>query len=88
MIQYPQNQVIIHGYSTKSGDKKPSDKEVDYSLVDLGDCEYKIKSYYGLDNDTELFILGIDSPNTKEKSPVNVYNYGVYLGNGTLLPHD
>ena len=53
----------------------------------LGDFENKIKSFYNLPNDTELFILGIDSPNKDTTSSINVYNYGVYLENGTLLDH-
>ena len=80
--------VIIHGYSTKSKDKTDEDKNGNYSLVNLGDCEYKLKSFYNLSNDTELFILGIDSPNKDTTSPVNVYNYGIYLQDGTLLNHN
>ena len=80
--------VIIHGYSTKQTEKKSEDKDANYSLVYLGDCEYKIKSYYNLPNETELFILGIDSPNKDILSSTNVFNYGVYLSNGTLLDHN
>ena len=80
--------VIIHGYSTKSKDKTDEDKNGNYSLVNLVDCEYKLKTFYNLSNDTELFILGIDSPNKDPTSPVNVYNYGVYFENGTLLNHN
>jgi DNA ligase-4 len=61
---------------------------MNYSLVYLGDCEYKLKSYYNLSNNTELFILGIDSPNKDAASSINVYNYGVYLSNGSLLDHN
>ena len=80
--------VIIHGYSTSSDDNSNEDKDSNYSLVYLGDCEYKIKSYYHLPNDTELFILGIDSPNKDFSSSIGVYNYGVYLENRTLLDHN
>ena len=47
----------------------------------------KIISYYNLPENTELFILGIDSPNKDILSSSNVFNYGVYLQNGTLLDH-
>ena len=47
--------IIIRGYSTKN--KEPIDKDAQYSIVYLGDCEYKLKSYYNLSNDIELFIL-------------------------------
>ena len=56
-------------------------------MVYLGDCEFKIKSFYHLPNNTELFILGIDSPNKDILSSTNVYNFAVYLENGTLLDH-
>ena len=80
--------VIIRGYSTKSDNQNQEEKDSNYSLVYLGDCEYKIKTYYNLQNDTELFILGIDSPNKDITSSTSVYNYGVYLENGTLLDHN
>jgi len=77
--------IIIRGYSTNSDSEIDSDAK--YSLVDLGDCEDKIREYYNLDKDTELFILGIDSPNKNKSYTTSVYNYGVYLENGTLLDH-
>ena len=58
-----------------------------YSTINLGECGAKIRQYYGLDNDTELFILGIDSPNKNKTYTTSVYNYEIYLGNGTLLDH-
>lgn len=64
-----------------------SNKFLKYSFVNLGDCEKKIISYYNLPENTELFILGIDSPNKDILSSSNVFNYGVYLQNGTLLDH-
>ena len=79
--------IIIHGYSTKPNSEKTEDKNANYSMVYLGDCEFKIKSFYNLPNDTELFILGIDSPNKDILSSTNVYNFAVYLENGTLLDH-
>ena len=77
--------IIIRGYSTNNDDN--INTEANYSIVYLGDCEDKIKEYYHLDEDTELYILGIDSPNKNESYTTNVYNYGVYLENGTLLDH-
>ena len=80
--------IIIRGYSSNSNsDKESIDKDAKYSLVYLGDCEEKLKSYYNLTNDTELFILGIDSPNKDISASINTYNYGVYLEDGTLLDH-
>ena len=80
--------IIIKGYSTNSINNKESiDKDAKYSIVYLGDCENKLRSYYNLSNDTELFILGIDSPNKDLSATTNTYNYGVYLVDGTLLDH-
>ena len=77
--------IIIRGYSTNS--EKETQLNTKYSLIDLGDCEDKIKEYYNLDENTELYILGIDSPNKDTSASTSVYNYGVYLENGTLLDH-
>ena len=77
--------IIIHGYSTNNDNNV--NIEANYSIVYLGECENKIREYYHLEEDTELFILGIDSPNKNESYTTSVYNYGVYLGNGTLLDH-
>ena len=71
----------------KKNKEKAKDKKSKYSFVNLGDCEKKIISYYNLPENTELFILGIDSPNKDILSSSNVFNYGVYLQNGTLLDH-
>ena len=76
--------ITIRGYSTKS-DNEDIDNNSKYSIIYLGDCEDKLKEYYNLSKDTELFILGIDSPNKDKSYTTNVYNYGVYLENGTQL---
>ena len=78
--------VIIRAYSTKNSNDE-ADKETSYSVIYLGDCENKIKEYYHLEEDTELFILGIDSPNKNKSFITSVYNYEIYLGNGTYLDH-
>ena len=78
--------IIIRGYSLSP--KDPVDKNAKYSIVNLGDCEHKLRSYYNLTNETELFILGVDSPNKDPSAITNTYNYGVYLEDGTLLDHN
>ena len=78
--------IIIKGYSTSSENNLDSDAK--YSLVYLGDCENKLREYYKSDENIELFILGIDSPSKDGKASTNVYNYGVYLRNGTQLDHE
>ena len=79
--------IIIRGYSSKSGNNDDISLETKYSIIDLGDCENLLRKYYKLSDTTELFILGIDSPNKSKNATTSVYNYGVYLENGTQLDH-
>ena len=79
--------ITIRGYSTNSGNKDDISVEAKYSIIYLGECESLIKKYYNLSDKTELFILGIDSPSKNKNVSTSVYNYGVYLENGTQLDH-
>ena len=79
--------IIIRGYSTKSENNDDILLDTKFSQIDLLECENKIKEYYNLSQDTELFILGIDSPNKNKNSSTNVYNYEIYLENGTKLEY-
>ena len=72
--------IIIKAYS-----KKNDEINSNFSYIELGECENILKQYYNLQSDANLYILGIESPNKNKKSPINVYNYGVYLSNGTQL---
>ena len=78
--------IIIRGYTSKS-ENVDIKSETKYSYIDLGECEKKIKEYYHLPDNTELFILGIDSPNKNKNSSASVYNYEIYLENGTRLDY-
>ena len=78
--------IIIRVYSTKSEDTN-FQMDTQFSQIDLRECENKLKEYYNLPEDTELFILGIDSPNKNRNSSTSVYNYEVYLENGTKLEY-
>ena len=55
------------------------------TYIYLGDCEEKLKAEYHLSNDTKLYILGIDSPNIYGNSSINIFNYEIYLKNGTQI---
>ena len=81
------NGIIIHAYSTKSEPIEEPTKR-NYSVVYLGKCEKLLKNYYNLSEDTELYILGIDSPNKNENYSTNVFNYDVFLEDGTLLDYE
>ena len=78
--------IIIHTYSTKS-ENIEIQKEKKYSVIYLGECEQLLKKYYNLSENTELYILGIDTPNKKENYSTNVFNFGVFLENGTQLDY-
>ena len=79
--------IIIHGYSTKSQANDNIQIDAKYSFIDLGECETIIKQYYNLKDTTELYILGIDSPNKNKNSSTYVYNFEIYLENGTQLEY-
>ena len=78
--------IIIRGYSIKNENNNIENNEK-YSIVYLGECETKIREYYNLSETIELYILGIDSPNENKSYITTVYNYGIYLENGTQLEH-
>ena len=80
------NGIIIHAYSTNS-ENIDIPKEKNYSVLYLGDCEGLLRIHYNLSENTDLYILGIDSPNKNKNSSTNVFNYGVFLENGTQLDH-
>ena len=78
----PSPNILIKAY-TKFIDI--NDININYTTIYLGECENKLKYYYNLSSDTILYILGIETPNKNKNSSVNVYNYGIYLENGTQL---
>ena len=78
----PSQNITIKAYSTES---EIDEINSNYSYIELGECENILKVHYKLPNETILYILGVESPNKDKQSSVNVYNYGVYLGNGTQL---
>ena len=56
-----------------------------YSIVYLNECEESLKDYYNLSSETILYLLGVESPNKNKTKLTNIYNFGVYLENGTQL---
>ena len=59
-----------------------------FTVVSLNECEELLKGYYNLSSDTTLYILGIETPNKDSQSSVNIYNYKVFLENGTELDYN
>mgnify|MGYP006988884015 CR=1 FL=1 len=77
--------VSIYIYYNQSSVDEVFKVYTNLSILYLNDCENKLKEKYNLAPDEKLYILGIDSPNIFMKSPVNVYNYEIFLENGTQI---
>jgi len=81
------NGIVINVYNSKKSDNIEITSETNYSIVYLGECENLLKKYYNLSESTEFYILGIDSPNKNKDTSTNVYNFEVYLDNGTKIEY-
>ena len=77
--------VSIYIYYNQSSVDEVFKVYTNLSVIYLNDCENKIKEKYNLSPEEKLYILGIDSPNIFKESPVNVYNYEIFLENGTQI---
>ena len=76
---------IINTYPTEASKDDLISNFPNLTYVDLGECEDKLKEEYNLTNDTKLYILGIDTPNLSRNSSINVFNFEIYLKNGTQI---
>ena len=79
--------ITINAYSVEKYKNIEITSETIYSILYLGQCENLLRRYYNLSESIELYILGIESPNKQKDHSTNVYNYGVFLDNGTQLDH-
>ena len=77
--------VSISAFSTEASIEVLIEKYPELTFVDLEDCKEKLISAYDLSSDTKLFILGYDTPSLDDSSSINVFNFEVYLKNGTQL---
>ena len=77
--------VALNAYPVEEDIEELIEKNPNLTYVDLGDCKNKLKIEYKLPDDTKLYILGIDTPNLYGNSTINVFNYEIYLKNGTQL---
>ena len=84
---YLDNGIVINVYNSKKSGNIEITPETNYSIVYLGECENLLKKYYNLPESTEFYILGLDSPNKNKDASTNVYNFEVYLDNGTKLEY-
>ena len=77
--------IVLNIYPAKIPKEVVLEENSNITYIDLGDCEEKLKSHYNLPPETKLYILGIDSPGENGKSSINIFNYEIYLQNGTQI---
>ena len=77
--------IAINAFSADASMENLIKKNPDLTFVDLGDCKKKLIGAYNLPPDTQLFIIGIDSPCLYDNSSISVFNYEIYLKNGTQI---
>ena len=77
--------VVLSAFSSDSSMDNLISKYPNLTFVDLGECKEKLKKALHLPPDEKLFILGVDSPCHYGNSSINVFNYEVYLKNGTQI---
>ena len=75
---------VISGYFAED-EVYESSATSNYSLLFLNDCKDLLKKANKLADDTQLFILQMESTDKVKKSAINSYNYGIFLENGTQL---
>ena len=77
--------VALNVFSADTSIEEFIEKYPNLTYVDLGECKDKMKEANDLPEDTDLYIIGVDSPCLYGNSSVNVFNYEIYLKNGTQL---
>ena len=83
-IQTPSG-ISINAYPSEISEDIYIENFPKLTYVELGNCKNKLIAQYHLPIDTELYILGIDTPNLYGNSSINIFNYEIYLKNGTQL---
>ena len=84
-----ENGILIYTYSTTYENIEINEitKDTNFSIIYFDECEKLLKKYYNLSDNTQFYVLGIDSPNKNKNHSTNVYNYEIYLENGTRVDH-
>jgi hypothetical protein len=77
--------VVLNAFSADTPLDQLINKYPNLTFVDLGECKEKLKNAYNLPQNAKLYIIGIDIPNLYGNSSVNIFDYEVYLRNGTQL---
>ena len=77
--------VIINAFSSEESIEKLISKNPNVTYVDLGECKDRLRDTYKFDNNLKLYIIGIDVPDISGNSSINIFNFEVYLKNGTKI---
>ena len=77
--------IVINGYYSKENLDELIKQYSNLTFVNLDNSIEILKQAYNLPPDEKLYIFVIDSPNFSHKSPINKYNFEIYLRNGTQL---
>ena len=80
-----ENGTTLHGYSVEENIDDLIKQFPNLTFVYLGDCGEKLKNAYGLSSNEKLLVLIEDKPNQDNSNSINIFNFDVYLENGTQL---
>ena len=80
-----ENGTTLHGYSVEENIDDLIKQFPNLTFVYLGDCGEKLKKAYGLSSNEKLLVLIEDKPNQDNSNSINIFNFDVYLENGTQL---
>ena len=72
---------------TTTNDEKLNENNINLIAVNLGDCEYNLKNYYKISNESNLYILKIDIKQKGKNYPLIEYEvfYPLYGENNEIL---
>ena len=77
--------IFIYAYYNNPNIDETMKSYTNLSFLYLNQCEDQLKQKYNLLPSEKIYILGIDSPNKLKKSPTTVYNFEIFLENGTQI---
>ena len=77
--------VVLNAFSIDAAQEELINKNPNMTFVELGECKEQLRESYNLPPDVKIYIVGIDTPNLYGNSSINVFNYEIYLKNGTQL---
>ena len=77
--------IFIFVYDNTTSLDETLENYTSISILYLNQCEDKLREKYNLLPDEHIFILGVDTPNLIKQSATSVYNYEIFLQNGTQI---